>query len=292
MGNAGGLVQNNTYSPTNLGGQRRVGRRQTLAQTQAQSLAQIQAQRASQYNNTPYAGGLQTDFTATAPGQINGTKGDRVFGGGGGKTTEYNYNTGAGATSPDADVRGAQNAWNQVNHPSSDVGVSAGEQLALYNQYLTRIGIKNSMSEEINAAPGQLNQAQDQNKLTAGAALGEGLKSTRQNYNSRGLLYSGAREGAEQGVQRAGGQQLARAMAGTAQDSANSENAAKAAYAAADMANQQDTLNKANQAFDTANQNNIARLQAFQQLGSGLGEAAGTLSAHYNNAPNGLTIWL
>ncbi len=213
-----------------------------------------------------YQGGLQTQFRGYS-----------------GQTGGY------GSTSNDPDVVARQSLENEDNNARNgmDEGVDFGHNAALENMYSTRIGLKNNLSDEINSAPGLLNQAQDQNKLVAGEALGQGLKNTRENFNSRGLLYSGAREGGEQSVQSAGASQLARSMAGTAQDSANSTNTAKAAYAAVDLANQQDTLNRANQAFDTANQNNIARLQAMQQLGSGVGKAAGTIAGSYSSpTPN------
>ncbi len=257
MGNAGGLINDNTYSPTNLGGQKRV------AQAQTQS-------------NSPYRGGLQTSFTGDQAGVYQG-----YWGGGGG--TSY------GAKSDDPDVLEAQRLTNEnwASAHGQNEGVNAAYNNSLINKYATRIGLKNNLSDEINQAPDQLNQAQDQNKLAAGQAVGQGLKNTRENFNSRGLLYSGAREGGEQAVQSAGASQLARSMAGTKQDSENSVKSAKAAYASVDLANQQDTLNRANQAFDTANQNNIARLQAMQQLGSGVGQAVGTIAgSYYNPTPN------
>lgn len=159
-----------------------------------------------------------------------------------------------------------------------DEGVDFSHNAALENMYRTRIGLKNTLSDQIGSAEGLLKQQQDTNKLAVGEATGEGLRHTRENFNSRGLLYSGAREGGEQKVRSAGASQLAKSMAGSARDSANATNAAKAAYASVDFANQQDTLNRANQAFDTANQNNIARMQATQQLYGGLGQAAGTVA--------------
>ncbi len=277
--NGGGYAQtDSSASAINPFGQKRV--------------AQAQAQQ-----NDPYRGGLQTSFTGAAPQDWENVGGHNP----GGKQSSMQFNSTTGeyghghqvgldynsSTDSDADVRGAQAAYNQMTH--GDAGTSNAEQTALYNQYLTRIGVKNSMSEEINDAPGLLNKAQDQNKLASGEALGEGLKHTRENFNSRGLLYSGAREGGEQGVQAAGASQLARNMAGSARDSANSTNAAKMAYASADLANQQDTLNKANMAFDTANQNNIARLQATQQLMGGVGQAAGSIAGSYNSSPSTTT---
>ncbi len=136
--------------------------------------------------------------------------------------------------------------------------------------------MKNSLSEQIAGSEENLKNAQDLNKSVSGSAIGEGLKNTRQNYNGRGLLYSGAREGGEQKVRSTGASQLASAMAGTARDSANSKSAAQNAYASVDLANQQEMIKRSEEAFDTANANSIARTQAMQQLGGGLGAAAGT----------------
>ncbi len=216
-----------------------------------------------------YQGGLQTDFTGSSANRLTPAR----------DTT--------GATSNDSDVLAMQGLMNedaQARAGKND-GVDFGHNAALENMYSTRIGLKNSLAEQIGASSGLLNQEQDTNKLAAGSAIGEGLKNTRNNYNSRGLLYSGAREGGEQKVRSQGASQLAATMAATTRDSENSTNKAKAAYAAVDFANQQDTLNRANQAFDTANANNIARLQAFQQLGQGVGAAAGSIAGSYSNRP-------
>ena len=175
---------------------------------------------------------------------------------------------------PDA-IQAAYNSWKLQNPTSGDDGAAEG---ALLNMYEGRIGEKNSLASQIAGSDSQLTQQQDLNRAAAGSAVGTGLQQTRQNYNDRGLLYSGSRQGAEAAVRASGASQLASTMAGTARDAANSKTAAQNAYASVDLASQQDTLTRATQAYDTANANNIARLQAFQQLGSGLGSAAGTIA--------------
>lgn len=224
-----------------------------------------------------YQGGLQTDFSGSQTGINNA-----------GDANNY------GATSNDSDVLEAQRLTNEnfaASHGQNQ-GVDFNHNNALIDMYKTRIGLKNSLAEQIGAAPGLLNQEQDVNKAVSGQAVGEGLKNTRQNYNSRGLLYSGMREGGEGKVKAAGASQLANAMASTSRESANTLDAAKAAYASVDLASQQDHLDRANQAFDTANANNIARLQAMQQLGSGVGAAAGYAAGSYNSSgSNPTTNW-
>ncbi len=204
----------------------------------------------------PYRGGLLTNF------------GD-------------NDTSRAAAADSDPDVAGAAAAMGQMTH--GDSGTNHNEQAALYNTYLGRIGEKNTLANQIQSEPGLLNQEQDLNKSVSGQAMGQGLKNTRQNYNNRGLLYSGAREGGEEAVKTQGASNLAQAMAGTARDSANRTSTAQNAYAAVDLASAQDQLNRATNAFDTANANNIARTQAMQQLGSGLGQAAGTIAGSWGN---------
>ncbi len=224
----------------------------------------------------PYQGGLQTNFN----NQYSTSNYDQTEG--------NKYNT---STSNDADVRGAQAAYNQMTH--GDAGTSNAEQTSLYNMYEGRIGQKNSLAEQIAGAPGLLNQEQDINKSVSGHAVGTGLKNTRQNFNSRGLLYSGAREGGEQAVKTQGASDLAQSMAVTARDSANRTTAAQDAYAAVDLASAKDQLDRVTNAFDTANANNIARTQAMQQLMGGVGSAAGTIYGSYNSTAgtNPTTGW-
>ncbi len=223
------------------------------------------------YNNaqdaSPYRGGLTTDFRAP-------TAQSGQYAGGAGYGSPIAQGKYAAAFSDsDSDVRGAANAYAEMTN--GNAGTSHDEQQALYNMYSGRIGEKNSLAESIAGSDDMLKRSQDQNKLAAGEAVGEGLRHTRENYNSRGLLYSGAREGGEQKVRSAGAGQLAASMTGTARDAANLKASQQAAYMSVDLANHEDTIKRASEAFDTASANNIARLQAMQQLGNGIGQAAG-----------------
>lgn len=196
----------------------------------------------------------------------------------GGMTTSFDFInnpvTGfAGLYDDDADVRGLAAAQLELQRPNE--GTNSAEQQALYNMYAGRVGQKNSLAESIqgNAA----NERKQEDLLTgaAGQALGEGLKNTRENYNSRGLLYSGLRQGGEEKVKTGVAANLESGISGARRDAANSLSAAKNAYAAVDLANAQESLNLAHQAFDTASANNIARMQAMQQFSGGLGSIAG-----------------
>lgn len=232
-------------------------------------------------SNSPYAGGLQTDFSSQVQQLPDNQWGQHQW------TSQL-------TNSPDADVKALQQIQNeQAQHAAGDdPGGDAADLASRANLYKGRIGIKNSLAEQIAGNANQERQSEDIDRGVAGQALGQGLKDTRNNYNSRGLLYSGLREGGENQVRGAVGSQLASTLAGTKRDSANSLSAAQNAYASVDLANQQESLNLAHQAFDTASQNSIARLQAMQQLGSGFGSAAGTIAAsNYNPGTNPASGW-
>jgi uncharacterized phage infection (PIP) family protein YhgE len=175
---------------------------------------------------------------------------------------------------PDSDVRNASSAYWEAMHPNG--GTSTPEKLAAYNMYRGRIMQKNALSEQIAGADDMLNQTQSGLRAGANEAMKSGLKNTEQNFNRRGLLYSGARESGEGQVRGAVASQLASGMVGANRESKNAVQAAKTAYGAIDLAGAQQHIDMANNAFDTAKANNIARLQAMQQLGKGVGEAAGT----------------
>lgn len=218
---------------------------------------------------TAYQGGLQTNFANNSTRSTYGMNRGQI----------NNYDT---STSSDPDVIEAQRLTNESADPNN-VGVDHRFNQALINKYKSRIGLKNSLAERIASSKQELGMAKDSVSGAANQALDEGTRNTRHNFNQRGLLYSGMREGGEQSVRGAVAGQYAKGMAGAERDVANSNDAAKAAYAAVDLENQQETLKMANAAFDTAHANNIARLQAMQQLGQGVGYAGGLLAGNYNS---------
>lgn len=230
-------------------------------QDQQEGIASIKRQAPS---SNPYQGGLQTEFSNTA---IRGPR-----------TGNFNYDS-SGAN--DQDVRGAQKYQNMIDNPNE--GSDYNSDNANLQMYKSRIGLKNSLAERIAHGNMELQDEKDSVVDSANQALDSGTRNTRQNYNQRGLLYSGMREGGEQAVRGAVAGQYARGMAGAERDVANSVQGAKNAYAAVDLANQQEQLKMANAAFDTAHANNIARLQAMQQLGAGVGYAGGQIAGYYAN---------
>ncbi len=217
-----------------------------------------------------YQGGLQTNFTGY--GNNPGPAGDTT-----------------GATSNDQDVLSLQRLTNEdaQARAGKNEGVDFNANASQENMYRGRIGIKNSLAEQIAQNPDQLMEQENNLKQSAGEALGQGLKGTRENFNRRGLLYSGGRESGENKVKGSVAGSLASGLSGARRESANSLSSAQNAYGSVDLANQQQSLELAHQAFDTANQNNIARLQAMQQLGLGLGSAVGSIAGSRGGSSGG-----
>jgi len=213
----------------------------------------------SQGQAGPYQGNLQTDFS-----NIGSIRGDMNQ-----QARQWNAMT----SGRDRDVRGAADAHYQLTHANE--GTNSQEQLALFNMYQGRIKQKNALAEQIHG-----NDEQKRNSIssiygTAKQALGQGLKNTRENFNRRGLLYSGLRESGESKVRGGVGAQMSGSIADTNREYANSLEKSKQAYASVGFASAKENMELANQAFHTVNQNNIARMQAFQQFAGGLGQAAG-----------------
>lgn len=216
-----------------------------------------------------YAGGLPTDFNSRYSSDPNNVYRDY-------------------SSSSDSDVRQAQRLTNENASAAAGLndGVDSQANQAMIDMYKGRIGMKNTLAQQIASSPQQLQMQKDQVTGATNRALDQGTRNTRQNFNSRGLLYSGMREGGEQAVRGAVAGQYGRGMAGAERDNANSVSAAQNAYAAVDLANQKDAMDKANAAFDTASANNIARLQAMQQLGAGVGQSAGMIAGSYGRTPS------
>lgn len=253
------------------------------------SYSRGQTPRSRQTTSNPYQGGLQTTFKDTGVPYEN--YGNGLLDSLSHQASEINHPS---STSNDTDVQNAQSLYNEMQEHGrgGDVGADAADLNSRYNMYLGRIGIKNSLADQISSLPGQETTQENIARLSAGQSLGQGLQNTRSNYNSRGLLYSGMRDQGENQVRGAVADQLSQNLSGAKRDTANSLAKAQSAYASVDLANQQESLQLANQAFDTANQNNIARLQAMQQLGQGVGSAAGQIyGSSYGNASNPTSNW-
>lgn len=243
--------------------------------------------------NTAYTGnseagygnpGQGPNFNYSAINMGTGPQGAYAYG----LPTNFNspWNIGPGGTynnyesATDPDVRGAQQATNYLAQAAAGVnpGVSSPEQQGLLDMYLSRIGEKNSLGSSIAGNTNMENSALKSVEENANAAADSGIRNTRNNFNSRGLLYSGLREAGEQGVRGAVAAEESGDIAGTRQDYGNLKSSEEQAYSAVDLANQQQTLQMAQQTFQTVAQNNIARAQAYQQLGAGVGAVGGVVA--------------
>jgi hypothetical protein len=232
----------------------------------------------------PYRGGLKSDFdfsgwTGSYDGSTEG-EGQSPYAN---DPESFGYNSG-GAGDSDADVRGAAQAAFELQHAGS--GTSRADQQALLNMYKGRIATKNTLAEQIAGSDRNLREQEDLLTGAAGEALGSGLKNTRENFNSRGLLYSGLRQGGEQKVKQGVAGSLSSGISGAKRDAANAKSSAQNAYAAVGLQNAQESLQLAHQAFETATRNSIARLQAMQQLGSAAGSAIGTMAGSRQQSPS------
>lgn len=191
-----------------------------------------------------------------------------------------------GDINDDPDVAAAKNIANleQAGRRGENNGFSYNEQDALLNSLKSRINAKNNLGLQIAGAQGQLNSQLEIDKYMANRALGEGLRNTRQNLSQRGALYSDARAGAEQGLRNRVSSQLKSTMAADTSEYQSGVDKAKEQYTAIQNHTEAQNLNIASQAIEINMQNQIARAQAFQQLGQGVGYAAGTVaSLDYSN---------
>ncbi len=234
------------------------------------------AQQAGNNDNSPYQYGLGAT-RPNAPAYGYQESGNGIYQG---ITRNNNW---INSPSNDADVQGLQGIYDLQS--TRNPGTSNAEQQGLINMYQGRIGQKNALGQMIANNSGQESSAEGNLKASINSELGQGLRNTRENFNNRGLLYSGARVGGEQAVRSGAASAMASGIAGTKQDYANAKTSAQDAYAQVDLAQQQQTVQMASDAFNTANANSIARMQAAQALGSGVGSAAGTLAGYYSGQP-------
>lgn len=143
------------------------------------------------------------------------------------------------------------------------------------NSLLARSNQRKGLNAAINAAPGELSKEEDILKSTADQALNQGLSGTRKNFNRRGLLFSGMREGGEQSVRNSVGNALQSSLQGARQSSNDLTNKRKAAVASLGLQAEKESLAAAEQQFQVNLQSSVARTQALQQLGGALGQIGG-----------------
>ncbi len=137
------------------------------------------------------------------------------------------------------------------------------------------------------------NAAANDIKAQAGQTLDQGLRQTREGANSRGLLYSGLRQGAEQGLRGRVANAMASQIAGSNADlnkqaDARDQTAAQAAMGQAAAAQQAQA-----QADQMAAENAVYRAQQMQQLSGAIGYGFGRymeLSSSSPSQPQGLVM--
>lgn len=218
---------------------------------------------------SPYQGGLQTGFEAFNSRSMDGYDNTNDLT----KNRALSYAGG----SEDSDVRHAQWLTDRLYNASHgmDSGVNGAADQAALDMHLGRIKLKNSLAESISGNEGLEGNAEDALRSKTQEALGQGLKTTKENYNRRGLLYSGLREGGEEQIKGAAASGLGSGLSNTKREFQNLQDQQKAAYASIGLADQKAKMDASDAAFETVNRNSIARMQATQQLAGGLGQVAG-----------------
>lgn len=201
---------------------------------------------------------------------------------------QYGLNTNvqaySGAGAEDSDVREVQQLINDNEDARtlSTAGWGHGVDFAKNNARIAaaqaRINLKNQLGSSIANNKNMAGAAVEGIRDSAQSASDLGVKNTRKNYNSRGLLYSGMREGGEQGVKSAVAGGLAGDLAGNKSDYENLLKQQQQAYTSIGLQQQKEQVDLANTAFETATRNSIARQQAYQQLGAGVGYLGGSMA--------------
>lgn len=128
------------------------------------------------------------------------------------------------------------------------------------------------------SSPGLMERQAAIQRGSARGALANAMAGNRQNFQSRGLLFSGLRKGAEGGIQSEVGSNLAGGIAGSnraVMDQVNEarQNAIQTGQRVADIEQQRES-NRMNAMMEALGK----RGQALSSLGSGLGSAAGTVA--------------
>ncbi len=184
----------------------------------------------------------------------------------------------------DADVRQARNLTNVLGlgvH-GLDQGVDQVATNAQLQAVKARIGLKNSLGQAIGSNQQRESDAENVLRGDVNDSMAQGIKHTTQNFNDRGLLYSGMREGGVNGIKAQAASQLNSGLSDTKREYENLKSQQQQAYASIGMAQQQENIQRANQTFDVVNQNNIARQQATQQLAGGIGQLGG-MATYYGS---------
>lgn len=189
-------------------------------------------------------------------------------------TADANYqrSLAGGSWSADAAERGQQQRdfhqtddfkkyWNALD-PATQLKEQAGTEAYKFRQNLGEMQ----------------GDARNDIKAQAGQALDEGIRNTRQGANSRGLLYSGLRQGAEQGMRGRIANAMASQMSQSNRGLANEADAKDRAVASMGLASAQQAQDASSRASEMSVQNSIYRAQQMQQLSGAVGYGFGLAS--------------
>lgn len=136
--------------------------------------------------------------------------------------------------------------------------------------------------------PGLQQRAGNQIQREGDMALESGLKGTKQNFNRRGLLYSGLREAGEQGVRGRVASEMSNQKAQSNQDLNKMAGAKYQKAAQVGLQSYQQSVDREAEIAGINLQNQVARAQVMQQLGQTGGYMAGSYFANRGGGSNGL----
>lgn len=153
------------------------------------------------------------------------------------------------------------------------------------NSMLARYNQRKGLNAAIAGAPEELQKEEGILKAQADQSLNQGLEGTRKNFNRRGLLFSGMREGGEQTVRNSVANALQSSLQGARQSSNDLTTKRKAAVASLGLQAEKESLAQAEQQFQINMQSSVARQQALQQLGGSLGQIGGMAYGSQDSKP-------
>jgi hypothetical protein len=180
-------------------------------------------------------------------------------------------------------LQGEGGLKNQIQAYAGDMNTDVAR--SAMNNLLARAGQRREMKGQLAGLGDMQRQEEDMVKSEGARAIGQGVKNTRQNFNQRGLLYGGMREGGEGAVKAQGAATVAQNLSGVKRDYSNQADALKRSIAQLGLASQKEAQERQAQVMEQSMRNQIARQQAYQQLGEGVGYAAGAYYGSRDKAP-------
>lgn len=226
-------------------------------------------------DSTNYSGNIQSSYANTG-GTVNGAQAGGYFPNGWNQSSTFS-GPNAAQTDPDAEAYAEIGNEEAQARAGLNPGVSYSADDALESMYGSRIGVKNTLGQDIANAPGLLGSQLGQDQAVANQQIGQGVQNTRYNYNSRGLLYSGLEQGGENQVRSQGALALEAQEASDVSQAQQAQTQYRAMYNQVDLNSQAQNLQLATQAVNIGLQNQTARSQALQQFGGGIGQGAGAI---------------